>query len=73
MKNEDKQPSYKKPPGWVEWLLYGYALLWITMMATAGLSSLAMGRVDYNSVSMVVALTLGIYFILKFFEKHNKC
>lgn len=46
-----------------------YAMFWLTMIFVAGLNSLYIGKIDIDSVSMAVALTVGIYPLIKMLEK----
>ena len=57
--NEQEQPLYKEQPWWVQIFVALYAMFWLTMIFAAGL----------NSVSMAVALTVGIYPLIKMLEK----
>lgn len=46
-----------------------YAMFWLRMIFAAGLNSLYIGKIDIDSVSMAVALTVGIYPLIKMLEK----
>jgi len=68
-KNEQEQPLYKEQPWWVQIFVALYAMFWLTMIFAAGLNSLYIGKIDIDSVSMAVALTVGIYPLIKMLEK----
>lgn len=61
--------EHKRPPLLIRIFLWGYAFLWLNMIFIAGLNSLAMGQIDYDSFSMFVAMTIGLYFIFKYLPK----
>ena len=67
--NEQEQPLYKEQPWWVQIFVALYAMFWLTMIFAAGLNSLYIGKIDIDSVSMAVALTVGIYPLIKMLEK----
>ena len=67
--NEQEQPLYKEQPWWVQIFVALYAMFWLTMIFAAGLNSLYIGKIDIDSVSMAVALTVGIYPWIKMLEK----
>ena len=50
-----------------------YAMFWLTMIFAAGLNSLYIGKIDIDSVSMAVALTVGIYPLIKNVGKTVRC
>ena len=56
-------------PWWVQIFVALYAMFWLTMIFAAGLNSLYIGKIDIDSVSMAVALTVGIYPLIKMLEK----
>lgn len=66
--NEQEQPLYKEQPWWVQIFVALYAMFWLTMIFAAGLNSLYIGKIDIDSVSMAVALTVGIYPLIKMLE-----
>lgn len=66
---EEKEPRYKEQPAWIAGLLYFYGMMWITMIIGTGLNSLLLGYIDYNSGSIALAMTIGFYPIIKFFER----
>ncbi len=61
--------EYRKPPFLVRIFLWGYGFLWLNMIFIAGLNSIALGHVDYDSGSLALALTLGFYFIFKYLPR----
>lgn len=68
-KNKDGQPHYKVQPWWVQLFVALYAMFWLTMIFVAGLNSLHLGRLDFDSISMAFALTVGLYPLIKILEK----
>lgn len=60
---------YKKPPLFIRIFLWIYGFLWLNMIFVAGLNSLSMGQIDYDSFSMFVAMTIGLHFIFKYLPK----
>lgn len=68
MKNTNENP-YKKPPLLVQIFLWIYSFIWLNMIFVAGLNSIAMKTVDYDSLSMFISLTIGMYFIFKYLPK----
>lgn len=66
-----KQPSpYPALPTWVRILLTVYGMFWLQMLFSAGLSSLYRKNLDYDSLNILVWLTLGLYFLLRFVPKY---
>ena len=53
VKQNDEQP-YKRPPLWVRIFLWGYLYL---------------GYIDYDSGSLALALTLGLWLIFKYLPR----
>lgn len=47
-KNNEPHP-YKKPPLWVQILLWAYGFMWLNMIFVTGLNSLYLGYIDYDS------------------------
>lgn len=72
--NDDKNNNspYKKPPLVIQIFLWAYGFLWLQSIFNAGLSSLYLRRIDYDSWSMAVALTAGLYVIFKYLPKRLK-
>lgn len=64
-----KDKEYKRPPLFIRIFLWGYAFVWLNMIFAAGLNSIALGRIDYDSFSMFIAMTIGLYFIFKYLPK----
>lgn len=69
MKQEDNQSPYKKPPRWVQLLLWAYGFLWLNMIFVTGLNSLYLGYIDYDSGSIALAMTLGFWLIFKYLPR----
>ncbi len=63
------EPVYKKPPWYVQAFLWLYGFIWLNMIFIAGLNSLRLGYIDVDSVSMFVALSIGLFFIFKYLPK----
>lgn len=57
-KNNEPHP-YKKPPLWVQILLWAYGFMWLNMIFVTGLNSLYLGYIDYDSGSIAFAMTCG--------------
>lgn len=55
-KNNEPHP-YKKPPLWVQILLWAYGFMWLNMIFVTGLNSLYLGYIDYDSGSIAFAMT----------------
>ena len=51
-KNNEPHP-YKKPPLWVQILLWVYGFMWLNMIFVTGLNSLYLGYIDYDSIKDV--------------------
>ena len=68
VKQNDEQP-YKKPPLWVRIFLWGYGFFWLNMIFMTGLNSLYLGYIDYDSGSLALALTLGLWVIFKYLPR----
>ena len=69
VKQEDNQNPYKKPPRWIQLLLWAYGFLWLNMIFVTGLNSLYLGYIDYDSGSIALAMTLGFWLIFKYLPK----
>lgn len=67
--NDNETSPYKKPPLVVKIFLWIYSFMWFNTLFIAGLNSIAMKAVDYDSLSMFVSLTMGLYFIFKYLPK----
>lgn len=67
--NEEEQQLYSEKPWWLKIFVSLYAMFWLTMIFAAGLNSLHLGKIDVDSVSMAVALTAGLYPLIKMLEK----
>ena len=63
------QEIWRDTDGRVDIFVALYAMFWLTMIFAAGLNSLYIGKIDIDSVSMAVALTVGIYPLIKMLEK----
>lgn len=68
VKQNDEQP-YKRPPLWVRIFLWGYGFFWLNMIFVTGLNSLYLGYIDYDSESLALALTLGLWLIFKYLPR----
>ncbi|WP_405383969.1 hypothetical protein [Phascolarctobacterium sp.] len=60
---------YKKPPWYVQLFLAAYGFIWMNMIFVAGLNSLYMKTIDWDSFSLWVAMTAGFPLIFKFLPK----
>lgn len=65
---QDEQP-YKKPPRHIQIFLIFYGFFWLNMIFVTGLNSLYFGRIDIDSGSTTLALTIGMYFIFKYLPR----
>ena len=63
--NEEKQ-GREKPHIVVQIFLWVYGLMWLNMIFATGLNSLYLGYIDYNTGSIALAMTMGLYFIFKY-------
>lgn len=68
MEQQEHKP-YKKPPRYVQIFLWAYSFLWLNMIFITGLSSIYLGRIDYDTGSIALALIIGIYFIFKYLPR----
>ena len=68
VKQNDEQP-YKRPPLWVRIFLWGYGFFWLNMIYVTGLNSLYLGYIDYDSGSLWLALTLGLWLIVRYLPR----
>lgn len=66
---EQEETTYKKHPWFIQIFVALYAMFWLTSIFGAGLNSLALGRIDIDSVSMAFFLTVGLYPLIKMLEK----
>ncbi len=64
--DEEKQQGREKPHIVVQIFLWVYGLMWLNMIFATGLNSLYLGYIDYNTGSIALAMTIGIYFIFKY-------
>lgn len=67
-KHEDNSP-YKKPPLYVQIFLGAYGFMWLNMIFATGLNSLYLGYIDYDTGSIALAMTIGLYFIFKYLPR----
>ena len=65
--NQNNEPPRQKPHLVVRIFLCVYAFLWFNMLVTTGLNSLYIGHIDYETGSIVLALTIAYPFIIKYF------
>ncbi len=65
----DNNNAYKRPPFLVRIFLWAYGFMWLNMIFIAGLNSIALGYVDYDSGSLALAMTIGFYFIFKYLPR----
>ncbi len=65
----EQNNHHKRPPLFIRIFLWGYAFLWLNMIFVAGLNSIALGHIDYDSASFALALSLGFYFIFKYLPR----
>ena len=65
--NQNNEPTRQKPHIIVRIFLTIYAILWFNMIAMAGLNSLYLGHIDYDTGSIALALTIAYPFIMKYF------
>lgn len=72
MTDNNNQPPYKKPPLLVQIFLWGYGLLWLHSIFSAGLNSIYIGQIDYDGWSMAFAMTAGLYVIFKYLPRMLK-
>ena len=56
----------QKPHLVVQIFLWVYGFLWLNMIFVTGLNSLYLGYIDYDSGSIALAMTLGLYPIFKY-------
>lgn len=68
VKQNDEQP-YKRPPLLVRIFLWGYGFFWLNMIFVTGLNSLYLGYIDYDSGSLALGLTLGLWVIFKYLPR----
>lgn len=61
--------EYRRPPLLVRIFLWCYVFFWLNMIFVAGLNSIALGHVDYDSASLALALSIGFYFIFKYLPR----
>ena len=61
--------EYKRPPFLVRIFLRANGFMWLNMIFIAGLNSIALGYVDYDSGSLALAMTIGFYFIFKYLPR----
>lgn len=66
--NNDEHP-YKKPPRYIQIFLIFYGAFWLNMIFVTGLNSLYIGKIDIDSGSTTLALTIGMYFIFKYLPR----
>ena len=59
-----------KPPWYVQFFLALYGFLWLNMIFIVGLNSLRLGYIDYDSGSILVALTLGLKLIFWYMDRY---
>ncbi len=68
-KNNPEQGPYRKPPLWVQIFLWIYGFFWLNMIFITGLNSLRTGSIDYDSASLALALTLGLFAIFRYLPR----
>ena len=68
-KPQEEESPYRKPPLFIQIFLYAYGFLWINMFFITGLNSIRLGYVDYDSGSILVAMSIGLYFIFKYLPR----
>ena len=56
-----EQNEKREKPFFIQILVYGYAFFWLTSIFSAGLISLHLGYIDFDSVSLAFFLTIGLY------------
>lgn len=59
-----------KPPWYVQVILAFYGFLWLNMIFVAGLNSLRLGHIDYDSGSIFLAMTFGLKLIFWYMDKY---
>lgn len=52
MTKNNEPHHYKKPPLWVQILLWAYGFMWLNMIFVTGLNSLYLGYIDYDSAAL---------------------
>ena len=66
MTKNNEPHHYKKPPLWVQILLWAYGFMWLNMVFVTGLNSLYLGYIDYDSGSIAFAMTLSFSLFLPY-------
>ena len=69
MTKNNEPHHYKKPPLWVQILLWAYGFVWLNMFFFTGLNSLYLGYIDYDSGSIAFAMPCGFWLIFKYLPR----
>lgn len=70
MPPDNDGPKRIKPPWYVQVVLAFYGFLWLNMIFVAGLNSLRLGHIDYDSGSIFFAMTLGLKLIFWYMDRY---
>ncbi len=62
----------KKPPFLIQIFLWLYGFMWLNTLFMTGLNSLYIGHIDYDTGSMFVSLSIGLWVIFKFLPRFLK-